>query len=108
MADKLWPLLDGLRARGVARYEADGICVSFHESIPKGLGVAAGRRPSNAETSSAATPVRSDNSSPTGSMDEDLCTCGHAILTDHMPTGCVHGCAIETCGVPTGKALNGD
>lgn len=96
LADKLWPLLDGLRARGVARYEAAGICVSFHEpGLDRSMAMVA------SEYGKYETAIGPDSRPP---PDEDLCTCGHPILTDHMPTGCVHGCAIETCGVPAGKA----
>lgn len=93
-------LLDLLREKGVARYEADGISVSFHSH--EGVWSAAGRRwPRQEDRGVIDEPKIPAAPEAAG---EDLCTCGHPILTDHMPTGCVHGCAIETCGVPTGKA----
>jgi hypothetical protein len=29
--------------------------------------------------------------------DDDVCACGHSLVTEHSPAGCLHGCAVATC-----------
>lgn len=82
---ELEPLLVLLRSHGIARYEADGISVEFH-----------------AEQQSTRTGFMQDmlKSAPAAAQppDDETCTCGHKILTDHNEQGCLHGCEIDTCG----------
>lgn len=83
---RLINLLNLLRAKGVARFEADGLSLSFHE-------------PANVFSKKAQDFVfePGDKAQPPP-PDEEQCTCGHKILTDHNEQGCLHGCALDTCG----------
>jgi len=29
--------------------------------------------------------------------DADACACGHSLVTEHNPSGCLHGCEVATC-----------
>lgn len=120
-------LLTLLRASGVARFEGRGISVSFHELIgppvqtaqpdeePPGVcpfpvmhRVMVGSPASQCRQCTMHIPddqwgyyetnplIGAKRKSPT--PDEEQCTCGHKILTDHNEQGCLHGCALDTCG----------
>lgn len=77
--------LSALRTGGVSRFDGYGISVSFH-----------------AEQQPARTGFMQDMLKPAVTQrpedDEEACTCGHKIITDHGMTGCYHGCEMSTCG----------
>jgi len=42
----------------------------------------------------------SSTPTPIAGEAEEACTCGHPLLTEHGETGCLHGCAIDSCARP--------
>lgn len=108
-------MLDTLRSRGVSRFEGYGISVEFHVEQPStrtafmqdmlmptapAAAVCPGPVMHRVMVGTLASqcPQCVLQAAPPAPPDEETCTCGHKILTDHGMTGCYHGCEMSTCG----------
>jgi hypothetical protein len=73
---ELTDLAAAMRASGVVRYRSGGLEIQLH---PSAFAAAPPAEPVNA------------------AADGDACACGHSLVTDHNPQGCLHGCDVATC-----------
>ena len=80
-----------MRDNGVRRCAVSGIEVELQDAVFSSAVKTTLEQPDDDVVSALSEP-------------EEICVCGHPVVTQHSPDGCLHGCPVSVCEtVPSRK-----